>query len=272
MGHYVYSFATRQPDVLIGLLSQFPFDAFEEHSNSVDAWLNEEQDINEVEESLSSLDGFYSGMEKRHVPDQNWNATWESRFEPVAVDDFCRIRAEFHSFEDGYEHEIVIAPKQAFGTGHHETTYMMIDAMRNLDFSGKAVLDLGCGTGVLAILAAKLGAEKVVGIDIEEEAIENSIENAQLNEVHFDTRLGSVEAVAGLEFDFVLANINRNAIMFLMADIVDLITPGGDVYFSGFLEFNQREIEEKASSLGLSLISRNQKGEWLCLGFTKSSS
>lgn len=272
MGHFVYSFETTQPDVLIGMLSQFPFEAFEEHDTHIDGWLGEAENIEEVEEAIQSdLHAFFSSMNKRHVPDQNWNATWESRFEPVSVGSFCRIRALFHEPVAGHDHEIVIAPKQAFGTGHHETTYMMIDAMQNLGLAGKSVLDLGCGTGVLAILASKLGASPVVGIDIEEEAVENALENATLNGVEFEVKLGSVDVIGDASFDVVLANINRNAIMFLMDQISVSVKPGGQVLFSGFLEVNEREVREEASARGLEFEYKDQRQDWLCLGFRKSN-
>jgi ribosomal protein L11 methyltransferase len=183
------------------------------------------------------------------------------------VGDFCYVRADFHESREGFQYEVLINPKQAFGTGHHETTYMMIESMREIQFSDKRVLDLGCGTGILAILAAKMGAQDIIALDIEEESVENTIENLALNAISADVNLGSVEVVAGQKFDVVLANINRNAIMFLMPEISKLLRPGGIVTFSGFLEANYLEVVSKAEFLKLSLIRRVQRGEWECLVF-----
>ena len=272
MGFHKFIFKAKEPELLIGLLSQYPFEAFEEKDGALEAWLNESEDESMLKAAIQmECTAFFTNLEVEYIPDRNWNETWESRFDPVEIGSFCRIRAVFHESVQGYDHEIVISPKQAFGTGHHETTYMMVQAMQSLDLHGADVLDLGSGTGVLAILAVKLGAAKVVAVDIETEAVDNTLENAELNNVKVDTRLGSTDVVSSLKFDLILANINRNAIMFLLKDIARLLKPGGRVVFSGFLEMNEMEVEEQAGLAGLELEKKMQRGEWLCLGFSRSN-
>jgi ribosomal protein L11 methyltransferase len=269
MGYHKFIFETNDTELLTGVLSQFDFEAFSEEDDLLAAWITEDADRDQLAENIGEMASqFYTNFRIEHIPDQNWNAAWESTFDPVAVDDFCYVRARFHNASDAYMHEIVIDPKQAFGTGHHETTYMMLEAMRNMRFEGKRVLDLGCGTGILAILAAKMGAQDITAIDIETESVENAKENLALNGVDVNVMLGSTEVVEGQTFDIILANINRNAIMFLMEDIASLMSAGGSVVFSGFLEHNYDEVMEKADSLGLELMNRMQKGEWECLVLT----
>ncbi len=266
MGYHKFLFKTRDTELLTGILSQFDFEAFSEENDDLAAWIDDNVDQSNLSSEIElNASSFYTSFEIEHIPDQNWNAVWESRFDPVAVDDFCYVRAHFHDSQPGFQYEVVIDPKQAFGTGHHETTYMMIESMREMPFAGNRILDLGCGTGILAILAAKMGANEITAIDIEEESVENTIENLALNAVSADVRLGSVEVLLGEKFDVILANINRNAIMFLMEDITSLLAPGGTIAFSGFLENNYEEVREKAESLGLRLGERRQRGEWECL-------
>ena len=266
MAHHKFIFESINNDLLIGLLSAFPFEAFSEEGSTVEAWLPDSEEADVVRHEIEELyNAHYETLEVEFVPERNWNETWESRFDPVEVGDFCRVRAVFHDTKPGYEHEVVIDPKQAFGTGHHETTYMMIETMQDLDLEGRSVLDLGCGTGILAILANKLGAKPITAIDIEQLAVDNTRENLNLNYVNAEVHVGSVEVVKGRGFDVILANINRNAIMFLMESIVKLLNPGGRVVFSGFLEINYEEVVEKAAGLGLRLEGRRQRGEWECV-------
>ncbi|RLD19676.1 MAG: 50S ribosomal protein L11 methyltransferase [Bacteroidetes bacterium] len=257
-------------ELLLGLLSQFNFEAYAEGPGTLEAWLPKDADqeliASEIREELSL---FFTSLEVEFIEDQNWNETWEAQFDPVRVGDFCLVRAAFHESDPNVGYEIIIDPKQAFGTGHHETTYMMIEEMAAVDFKGKTVLDLGCGTGILSILALKLGAENVTAIDIEEPSVENAKENLALNGVKAEVILGSVDTVRGRHFDIVLANINRNAIMMLMPELVLNIAENGTVLFSGFLESNVQEVTDLSEEHGLGPISRRQKGEWLCLGFLK---
>jgi len=270
IGYYNFKFISAQTELLLGLLSQFDFEAYAETSTGLDAWLSADEDHALIASQIyEELQSFFTSLEIEFVEDQNWNATWEARFDPVAVGDFCLVRAQFHKSDPDVQHEVIIDPKQAFGTGHHETTYMMIEEMSHLDFKGKNVLDLGCGTGILSILALKLGAEAVTAIDIEQPSVENTIENLSLNGVEAEVILGSVDVIVGRQFDIVLANINRNAIMMLMPDIVSKIKEHGVVVFSGFLNSNLHEVTDLAIESELKLLSKRQEGEWLCLGFAR---
>jgi len=269
-GYFKFSFTSNHMELLLGLLSQFNFEAYAEGPGTLEAWLPKDADqeliASDIREELSL---FFTSLEVEFIEDQNWNETWEAQFDPVRVGDFCLVRAAFHESDPNVEFEIIIDPKQAFGTGHHETTYMMIEEMADVDFKGKTVLDLGCGTGILSILALKLGAENVTAIDIEEPSVENTKENLELNGVEAEVLLGSIDVVKGRQFDIVLANINRNAIMMLMPELVLNIAENGTVLFSGFLESNVQEVTDLSEEHGLGPISRRQKGEWLCLGFLK---
>jgi len=270
-GYYKFNFTSNHIELLLGLLSQFEFEAYAETANGLEAWLSEDEDQELIASQINGeLALFFTSMDVEFIEDQNWNETWEAQFDPVQVGDFCLVRAQFHKSDPNFQHEVIIDPKQAFGTGHHETTYMMIEEMAELDFSGKTVLDLGCGTGILSILAMKLGAETVTAIDIEEPSVENTEENLALNSVTAEVKLGSVDVVGGRQFDIILANINRNAIMALMPEVVLNMKEKGTVLFSGFLESNFHEITELAKQNGLKSSSRRQKGEWLGLGFSKA--
>ncbi len=267
-GYYKFSFTSKHLELLLGLLSQFNFEAYAEGPETLEAWLSGDEDSESITADIhEELSLFFTSLEVEFIEDQNWNETWEAQFDPVRVGDFCHVRAEFHDSDPEVDYEIIIDPKQAFGTGHHETTYMMIEQMAELDFKGKAVLDLGCGTGILSILALKLGAGSVTAIDIEEPSVENTKENLVLNGVEAEVLSGSIDVVEGRQFDIVLANINRNVIMMLMPDVVASIKGNETVLFSGFLESNFHEVTDLAAEHGLTALSKRQKGEWLCLGF-----
>jgi ribosomal protein L11 methyltransferase len=169
------------------------------------------------------------------IPEQNWNAVWESNFEPVVVDDFCAIRADFHQPIKNVQHEIIITPKMSFGTGHHATTYMMIEQMSNINFTKKRVFDFGTGTGILAILAQKLGAASITAIDNDEWSIENAKENFQKNDVHSITLYRS-SAMPKDSFDIILANINRNVLNEYASALVSILSPKGVLLVSGILK------------------------------------
>jgi ribosomal protein L11 methyltransferase len=269
-GYYKFNFISQQTELLLGLLTQFDFEAYAHTDDGIEAWLEKDRDHTLIETQIKEeLSPFFTSLDLEFIEDQNWNETWESRFDPVLVGDFCLVRAEFHKSDPSVKHEIIIDPKQAFGTGHHETTYMMIEEMANLDFNGKAILDFGCGTGILSILASKLGAGSVTANDIEEPSVENTIENLELNGANAEVLLGSVEVVEGRKFDIVLANINRNTIMTLMPEIILNMEEGSLILLSGFLDSNFHEVTDMAVEHGLKPVLKRQKGEWLCLGFTR---
>lgn len=199
------------------------------------------------------------------ITDQNWNAAWESSFEPVRVDDFCIVRADFHAEDQTVKYDLVITPKMSFGTGHHATTYLMLKAMRDENFDGKSVLDFGTGTGVLAILAEKLGATHVKAIDNDEWSINNGLENIERNgcsKIKIELR---DTIPAGEKFDIVLANINRNVIVDSMSALAAVLISGSVVMFSGFLESDLPFITAELDKNQLKLTGYTERNGWLCV-------
>lgn len=169
-------------EMLMALLGDLPFEMFEENSEGVKAYIKKKDYSEDIDAYLSELqDAIDFSFEKNEIEGQNWNEVWESNFHPLRIGDFCGIRATFHESLQPIEHELIINPKMAFGTGHHETTHLMIEAMQHLDLKGKTVLDYGCGTGILSFLAKKLGAGVLEAIDNDYPAYESTVENAEIN-------------------------------------------------------------------------------------------
>ncbi len=264
-----------QTDLLIALLSTQPFDTFEEYEGGFSAYLPAVEDVAAAETYLAELQSrFDFTWEKEFLPAQNWNEVWEANFQPVVVDDFCGIRAEFHEPLIGVEHELVIQPKMAFGTGHHETTFMCIQLMRDLPLAGTSVFDFGCGTGVLAILSSKLGAACLDALDIEKEAVENTLENCQRNGVeNIHTWQGTLEDFLEKNmgncrengYDVVLANINRNVILASLPLLKALIRAGGWAIFSGFIAEDESLMRLSLQEGGFEVEKIQRKNNWLAM-------
>lgn len=206
--------------------------------------------------------------QQNRIPQQNWNEAWESSFQPIEVNTDLIVRASFHPPAPQFKWELIITPKMSFGTGHHATTQLMLRAILNLNCVEARVLDYGCGTGVLAIMAAKLGATQVVGIDIDDWCIENSIENASLNHITAHFFQGNIDQVEG-GFDLILANINLNILRENMTYIDQRLVSGGVVLFSGILETDLESILESIESVGLQFISKEILNGWMCLKVLK---
>jgi len=205
------------------------------------------------------------------MANKNWNAIWESNFQPVEVDKYCRIRAPFHPKSDEFQHDIVIHPGMAFGTGHHETTSMIVGQMQHMNLEGKRVLDAGCGTGVLAILAALEGAKDIDAFDFDIHSVESTIENRVLNDVeHIKVFHSDVDSYDGEEYDCILANINRNVILEHISGLCDMLATKGMIIVSGYLEEDTHLILSSTRKLGLELIKTSQKRDWMCQQFIKS--
>ncbi len=207
---------------------------------------------------------------KSIVKEENWNAIWESNFEPVRVDDFVGIRAHFHPpFEPAVQHEIHITPKMSFGTGHHATTFTVMQLMGKMDFNGKTVYDFGSGTGILAILAEKLGASSVLAVDNDDWCIENSIENIQTN----DSRVISIQkvesAIQMAQFDIILANVNRHIIEANMLELSQAGKKGGQLVLSGLLIEDQEDMVKLATENGWKYVQNNPLNGWVSLLFTR---
>jgi len=273
MNYYCYKVTVEDglQEVVMAFLSQLPFDTFEETEEGFNAYLPEKDSTEEVDQQLKTWAAQYNfSFEKGFIPSQNWNAVWESNFEPIVINDFCAVRAEFHPPQSGVKHEIVIRPKMAFGTGHHATTYMMMAAMEGLNFNKAKVLDYGCGTGILAILAEKLGASLIDAVDIEQEAYENMLEHAELNKCYSIKPVhGTLEDIQGEEYGIILANINRNVILDSLKPLHKKLTPDGHLLVSGILLKDRDLVAEKATQTGFTLVKSEQRGDWCCLDFVR---
>jgi ribosomal protein L11 methyltransferase len=254
-------------DVLIAFLAEAGFEGFEENENQLKAFIpSNHPDLSDVHR-IAALYGV--GFTTATIPAKNWNAEWESNFPPVVVDDFCIIRAPFHVSAPNVAHELVITPKMSFGTGHHATTYMMISQMRNIDFVNRAVLDFGTGTGVLAILSSKLGANPVTAIDNDAWSIENAQENFDANGTsNINLMLADNPSDTG-SFDVILANITRNVITENFPSITGQLRSPGVLLVSGLMEDDEQAISQLASQHFLELNSVLRKEKWICLEFRK---
>ncbi|AEE53596.1 50S ribosomal protein L11 methyltransferase [Haliscomenobacter hydrossis] len=270
MNYLQYTFPAT-PDlqeILVALLGDLPFDTFEEGSENLMAFVPMPADVAalsaEVQEIVEPLGVGFSVQE---IPYQNWNVIWESNFQPITVGDFCGVRADFHAPMEGVQHEIIINPKMAFGTGHHETTHMVMQLMADLDFRGKRVFDFGCGTGILAILAAKLGAVAIDAVDIEPPSFENTLENAKINGVSdvLHALLGDLSVVEGSGYDIILANINRGVILDAFPTLHQKLKQGGILLISGILKTDRELVLAEALQHGFSPVQSLEKGNWLAV-------
>lgn len=252
-------------------MSELPFDTFEETENGINAYIKKNDFNEDVENQLVELSNTFNfEYSIDEIIGQNWNEVWESNFNPIIIGEFCGIRADFHATIANVEHEIVINPKMAFGTGHHETTHMMIEMMQKIDFQSKRVFDYGCGTGILAIMAGKLGATEIVGVDNEYPAYESTIENSEINGVPFIKSIfGTLKDVNDSDFDVILANINRNIIINSLDVLIEKLKPNGIMMMSGFLKEDESFMRNAIEMKGLNYIETKQKGNWVCMRVEK---
>lgn len=260
-------------DLLVNALGEVGFDTFEETDSGVKAYIAADQfDEEQFNEILKGFEGeFHFSYETNLIPQKNWNQVWESNFEPLEIDSVY-VRATFHTPRPEFPYEVVIDPKMAFGTGHHETTSMMMELMLQEEFTGKTVLDMGCGTGILAILASLLGAGKITAIDYDPVCYESTVENAELNNIPNITPLcGSKEAVPSEMYDVILANINRNILLDQLPVYKEHLKPGGILFLSGFYETPDLEIiKQAADNLGIPFVCNQKKKEWVAAKFKRS--
>ena len=260
-------------DLLINALGEIGFDTFEETETGFNAYIPVTDFSEEV--LISSLNPFYEefpfSYTSKLIEQKNWNEVWESNFEPITIGEQIYVRATFHEPRPEFQYEIVIDPKMAFGTGHHQTTAMVLSLMLEYDFAGKDVLDMGCGTGILAIMAAKLDAKNITAIDYDPVCYESTVENAQLNKVNNITALcGSKEAIPDEQYDTILANINRNILIDQMERYAEVLKPGGEIYFSGFYETPDLEIiTSEAAKYGLTYTRHKRDKDWVAARFVK---
>ena len=256
---------TNDQEIVIGLLEDRGTTGFEQQENRLIAYFDE-QDFNQTEiEELLKEYPFHIEV----IKEQNWNQVWESNFRPVVVDDFCAIRADFHEPINSTEYEIIITPKMSFGTGHHATTYMMVQQMRYLNFDDKQVFDFGTGTGILAILAEKLGAVSITATDIDEWSINNAAENIERNNCHHIHLYQSSGVPAAEKFDIILANINKNVILESLPSLHQVLTVNGQLLLSGLLAEDEQDITKACESLHLTFQNKMQRQNWISLLFSK---
>lgn len=278
MNYYELLFTTittedYQQDLLINALGEIGFDTFEELDFGFKAYIPATDfDQNKLDEQLSLYqDMFTFSYEVTLIPQKNWNEVWESNFEPIEIGNKIFVRATFHQPRPKFPYEIVIDPKMAFGTGHHQTTSMMLELILENDFENKTVLDMGCGTGILAIMASKLGASAITAIDYDPVCYESTIENAQLNHIqNIKALCGSKEVIPDEQFDIILANINRNILLDQMQRYSEVLKVGGEIYFSGFYETPDLDIiTDEARKHGLKYIIHKKNKDWVAAKFVK---
>jgi len=258
--------STEQKDILIAKLSENGFEGFEETITGLLAFIAAKDYNEKVLKKIAAKEKI--AYDRSIIEETNWNKVWESNFDPVVVGDFVAIRADFHEPVKKVDHEIIITPKMSFGTGHHATTFMMIGQMRHIDFTGKTVFDFGTGTGVLAILAEKLGARTIVAIDNDDRSIENARENIQRNDCSLiDLRKSSTPATAS-SFDIILANINKNVILENFLLLVNQLSAGGVLLLSGLLKEDEDVVFRRSSEYSLQLIQTTVRDNWLCLRYS----
>jgi len=262
-----------QQDMLINTLGEVGFDTFEELEFGFKAYIpvDDFDEAKLIEELTPYRDMFTFSYEVTLIPQKNWNEVWESNFEPINIKDKIFVRATFHQPKPEIEYEIVIDPKMAFGTGHHQTTSMMLELMLENEFLGKHVLDMGCGTGILAIMASKLGAANVTAIDYDIVCFESTLENAQLNNSPNITAIcGSKEVIPDEEYDTILANINRNILLDQVKRYSEVLKPDGELYLSGFYEQPDLDIiMDEARKYGLKYIIHKKNSDWVAAKFIK---
>jgi len=253
-------------EILMAELIEIGFDSFTEEYDGILAYipkdLFQEKELKEI--NLLQNPDIKISYTFEEMPNINWNEEWEKNFSPINVEDQVSIRAEFHK-DQNLAHEIIIQPKMSFGTGHHATTYLMIQQMLDMDLKNKTVLDMGCGTSVLAIFAKQQGAGKTFAIDIDEWSVENSIENAARNNVELEISQGTAENLGSENFDIILANINRNILISDIPTYVSVLNSGGQLLLSGLCFFDVDDILEVCTEQKLTLEKKIQREEWVSL-------
>lgn len=253
-------------DIFINELAQIGFDSFEDIDNGCIAYIPTNQlDLTRLQQHIDSFP--YKEITiigTTEIEDKDWNEEWEKNyFQPIIIGDKCVIHSTFHHDIPKLPYDIIINPQMAFGTGHHQTTSMMLKAILDTDFSGKQVLDMGCGTAVLAILARMRGAAHVTAIDIDDWCVRNAQENIQLNNIDgIEVLLGDAELLKDKHFDIILANINRNILINDMPLYAATLQHGGMLFMSGFYVTDIPVLTEKAAELGLELTARQQTDNW----------
>ena len=251
-------------DILIGELAELGFESFMEDNDKLQAYIR--SDDYSAERTKTFIEEFKQKnltlhFQEKLIPRQNWNETWESDFNPVRIENKLLIRAPFHEYEEGFEHVIEIQPQMSFGTGHHQTTYLLSQVLFDLDLKNKTVLDVGTGTGILGILASKKGAKSIVGTDIEREACDNALENIARNKIeNFSILEGDLDVVPNEKYNVIIANINKNVLKKHLKGYADRSKEGTVLLLSGFFETDVPELIKSAEQYDL-------KDSWAVIQF-----
>ena len=260
-------------EVLLANLYSSGFDAFEELQEGIVGYCNEEDLDQDLLEDHIINNPQYTGkweFNKEIIESENWNLEWEKNFPPVNISSECRIKAEFHDPEPGFRYEITINPKMAFGTGHHETTALMMKEILNISVEGKKILDVGCGTAILGILCSMKGAADIIGLDNDPQAIESARENIQLNGTDKIRLLaGEISHLSESDFDLILANINLNYIISHLPAFAKLIKPGGKIICSGFFNTDYPRLKKAIANDGLIHDHSKHDNKWMVCVFDK---
>ena len=265
---YSFSIADEQvAEILVVELAELGFESFDREKTLSNAYVQSHLVDDQITCSIEKLFERYQVDYLRTViPDQHWNQKWEQNFEPVVVEDICWVGASFHQKAVQYPFQIVIDPQMAFGTAHHPTTYLVISEMLKIDLKGKLVGDLGCGTGILAVLASLKGASNVIAVDIADESVQSAQRNAEINKIqNMQVGKGSIDQMGNKPFDVLFANINRNTIIELLPAIKSNMAQDGIIFFSGFFNTDTALIIEKSSQLAIQHLATKCKGDWALL-------
>jgi ribosomal protein L11 methyltransferase (prmA) len=260
-------------EILMAELAEVGFDSFEDTPTGIKAYIPKDSWNEHILQDIYLLSNpeFTISYQITEIEQVNWNEEWEKNFSPIVVEDLCTVRANFHPVPNT-RYDIVITPKMSFGTGHHETTYMMLQQLLPLSLEGAKVLDMGCGTGILAIMAALRGARDITAIDIDPWCVENATENVQQNNCSFITiKEGDVSLIAGEQYNLILANINRNILLSDIPAYTQALLPQGLLLVSGFYEEDLPAIKEKCQEVGLTYLSHIERNRWVSAKFQRLS-
>lgn len=250
-------------EIIISELAQIGFDSFWESNSGLSAYVSEANfDLDKFKQVIDKYD-FVNEYTKNNVLEVNWNAKWEANYEAINVENDCLIRSPFHPEDPTFLHEIIIMPQMSFGTGHHDTTYLMTKHLLKENLLDKALLDMGCGTGVLAILAEKIGAKPIWAIDIDDWAYKNTLSNCLLNAAeHVSVKHGDASGIPNRPFDYILANINKNILINDIKKYTKHLSNNGILFLSGFFEIDVPEMEKELQKNSLRVDFVDVKNEW----------
>jgi len=270
---YIFKVSPKEPatEILIAQLGEEGFESFVENEDGVNAYIQEKDWNAEILKDIQILNSeeFKITFEEEVIEQINWNSEWEKNFNQIQVDDLVSIRAPFHK-NPNLKYDIVIEPKMSFGTGHHETTHMMVQYLLQLDLTNKKTLDMGCGTGILAIFAEMKGAQPIDAIDIDTWCYENSVENVERNNCkHISVFEGDASLLMNKKYDVIIANINRNILLNDMPSYMNCLNDEGIILFSGFYQEDIPIIDAEVSKYGLTLDKIIERNNWVSLKYLK---